>query len=176
MRTKSQMMTIGVMHNTWRDGKHAVRQQGHKQWSPQTRSLLLLPALPDGLNAQQAADARSSEEIAGVSEKISSELLSWGDVAGSAYMQRQRDKERKRVRELCRDDSEVLQSLKDYTAAQEAEERKRQRIRDEATRQKLQLDGLVQDVKVNATLKAQRARLLEAEGNLSIKQCSPLQP
>ena len=106
-----------------------------------------VPALPDGCNSKQAADARRSEYTANVYEKIADELLSWGDVAGSAYMQMQRDKERKRARELSRDDSELLRSLLDYTAAQEAEERKRQRIRDGSSRQKLQLDGLVQDVK-----------------------------
>ena len=85
-------------------------------------------------------------------------------------MQMQRDKERKRARELSREDSDVLRSLMDSIAAQEAEERKRQRIRDETSRKKLQLDGLVQDVKkVTATLNAQKARLLEAEGTLSIK-------
>ena len=70
-------MTTGVMHKTWRHGKHAVRQQGQAVGSAVAKPTVL-PALPDGLNAQQAADARGSEEIAGVYEKISSELLSWG--------------------------------------------------------------------------------------------------
>ena len=128
------------------------------------------PTQPKCCSAKEAAEAQRSDDIAKVYDNIAEELQGWGDIAGSAYMRIQRDKERKRARELAREDSDVLRSLLDYTAAQEASERKRQRIRDETCRKRLQLDGLMQDVKkVNATLKAQKARLLEAEATLSIK-------
>ena len=127
-------------------------------------------ALPPGVSEQQMQDAADASELEKAYERIADELRSWGDVCGSAFMELQRDKERRRLRELSKEDADVMEALAAYQDAKAASERKAKRLRDEEARRRSDLDRVTNDVrKARKMLQDQQARLAINEQALAIK-------
>jgi len=149
----------------------AVEAPRHADGSGASAVAGVSPALPPGVSEAQSKEARDCSDVMRVYENIAAELRCWGDVKGGAYMELQRDKERKRTRELSREESGVLRALLKLEDDQRAAERKQKRLLDEAHQRKLELSGLCRDVKqAKRLLQEQKARILDAEATLHVKQ------
>jgi len=105
-----------------------------------------------------------------VYETVAAELRSWGNVSAAAFIDTQRDKERRRLRELSRDDPDVLKTLLKWQDDLRADERKRKRLHDESHQRTLELSGLRREIKLaGRTLQERKARIMDAEATLHIK-------
>ena len=104
------------------------------------------PAIPDGVSAAEAKEARDCTELMQLYESMAGDLRRFGDIAAAAYMEGARDKERRRVRALCRENEGVLQALTQLEDAKRAAELTHRCQLQEANQRRSELQTLKRDV------------------------------
>ena len=63
------------------------------------------------MSAEHLKKAEDVTDMCRVYETLAAELRSWGDIAGAAYTEKQRGKERRRARELGMEDPALVRAL-----------------------------------------------------------------
>ena len=120
-------------------------------------------ALPAGVTEAQKQDALGCVEMMHMYQRVADELQSWGDVSGAAYIEKCRDKERRRMRGLCKEDPGVLAALTQLEDLRRAAELAQRRQHEEARQRKAELLSIGRELK--ATKKkvlAERKQLKDA--------------
>ena len=129
-----------------------------------------LVPLPGGVTAAQMQEAADSSDMCRVYDTLAAELRSWGDIAAASFMEKQRDKERRRARELGMEDEAVVRALIAQQDAQEAADRRAKRLRKETEEREAELCRVQGDMrKARKRLQAQQARLAEVEEAIDIR-------
>ena len=97
---------------------------------------------PPGMSPSLVQTAEQTSYMMRTYESIAEELRSLGDIAGAAFMETQLGKERRRARELSREDPGVQRALAAYEDAREATLRHEKRQRDVEARRREELTRL----------------------------------
>ncbi len=128
------------------------------------------PASPPGLSTSLSQTAEQTSDMMRTYASMAEELRSWGDIAGATFMELQLNKERRRVRELSREDPGVQRALAAYEDAREATLRREKQQLDVEARRGEELTRLGADVKkARKLLRTQQAKLVDAEEAIDIK-------
>ncbi len=127
-------------------------------------------ASPPGQSTSLSQTAEQTSDMMRTYASMAEELRSWGDIAGATFMEVQLNKERRRVRELSREDPGVQRALTAYEDAREATLRREKQQRDVEARRREELNRLGADVKkARKLLRAQQAKLADAEEAIDIR-------
>ena len=127
--------------------------------------------LPGGLSEEDAARARECSDLSRTYDAMAAELRAWGDLAGAAFLEQQRDRERRAARSLCRENPGVMHALLDLDEKRKEAERQTKRMHDDAAALKMRVHGLASDVKkARQALKDNQARLADADAALALKE------
>ena len=127
-------------------------------------------AAPPGVSERHMGDAERTSDLMKAYASFAEELRSFGDISAAAFMENQLCKERRRVREQSREDPAVQLALTAFEDAQNAALRNEKRLRDLAAQRREELNRLGTDVqKARRLLKAERAKLMDAEAAVDVK-------
>ena len=106
-----------------------------------------------------------------VYETVAAELRSWGALSAATFVDVQRDKERKRARELSKESSSVLRAIVQLEDKQRMADMRQKRVLDQARQRRLELADVCRNItQARKTLKEQKLRILDAEATLHVRQ------